>query len=50
MFGEGCQSLGFTTFFGATIFGATSLNFFDVTVVSLSNWSNLVALLIKFNQ
>ena len=45
MFGEGCQSLGLATFFGAT-----SLNIVDLTVVSLSNWSNLVALLIKLNQ
>ena len=34
----------------ATFFGATSHNIVDLTVVSLSNWSNLVALLIKFNQ
>ena len=45
MFGEGCQSLGLATFFGAT-----SLNIVDLTVVSLSNWSNPVTLLIKFNQ
>ena len=34
----------------ATFFVATSLNFVDLTVVSLSNWSNPVTLLIKFNQ
>ena len=43
MFGEGCQSLGH-------LFVATSHNIVDLTVVSLSNWSNPVTLLIKFNQ
>ena len=34
----------------ATFFGATSHNIVDLTVVSLSNWSNPDTLLIKFNQ